>query len=332
MKKIIKTFIPAYLIRFLFKVINITNSRYGLILKANKYRARFKKTIFADNNNELIKSHIIMLVHSIEKGFSHKNIKAGFGKNKIYLLIDLLVDYIDRFGYEKSIELKMGISILKKYNEFDNHSLIDDEFFLKLLSVEKQGIDDYSGLKISSNLISKRFASFRDLMSKRVSSRSFSGEKVKDADIVDSINIANLSPSSCNRQPWKVVLVSDQGLIREILNLQGGFNNFGEGIDRLLIILNNNNSFHSYMELYQGYVDCGLFSMSLVLAFTEKNIATCMLNASLTIESEKKLRKLLKITNNLEFIMFIAIGIKEENSKHTLSFKFPAESTIIANI
>ena len=59
--------------------------------------------------------NMLLLVHSLEKGMSLKNIKYGYGKQKIESLIQLINEYRKKFFYENNYAYEESISILKSY-------------------------------------------------------------------------------------------------------------------------------------------------------------------------------------------------------------------------
>ena len=49
--------------------------------------------------------------------------------------------------------------------------------------------------------------------------RTFTDEPVSDAEVAALLDVARFSPSGGNRQPWRVAVVKDQALRRQLADL-----------------------------------------------------------------------------------------------------------------
>ena len=149
---------------------------------------------------------------------------------------------------------------------------------------------------------------FKKFSDSRSSIRDYSETMVDSNLILEALNIAKNTPSACNRQPWKVHIISNKKFINDILTLQNGFKGYGENLRTLLLITSNNRFLSSIHERNQGFIDAGLYSMNLMYAFHSLGIATCPLNAALSLENDLKVRRILNISDNENLCMFIALG------------------------
>ena len=59
----------------------------------------------------------------------------------------------------------------------------------------------------------------RDALRQTASVRSFSHESIPDTDVYAILDDARFAPSGGNRQPWRIILVTDPGLKRSISTL-----------------------------------------------------------------------------------------------------------------
>ena len=75
-------------------------------------------------------------------------------------------------------------------------------------------------------------------------------------------------------------------------------------------------------ERNEGYVDGGLFSMSLLYALEARGLAACPLNTMFSEQVDRKTRDLLDIPDNEVFVMYIAVGHFKETSKICRSQRF----------
>jgi nitroreductase len=287
--------------------------------KSYKYDfTRFKYSALNLNNNSIvnIEAKISLAAHSLEKGLTNIKFRPGFGKNALNNLNIAMQEYKKFYGNKYSKKYEIGLAVLiayiKKHEEID----YDIEEIRKTLEILKSGIfvnvvrEELGGVRelFGKNLINNSTKDFKTLSGNRYSIRDFSALKVDISILTNAIEIAQKTPSVCNRQPWKVHVISSTNLISNVLEIQGGLSSQGNNVSQLLLITSDNDNLRSYEEKNEGYVDCGMFSMSLLYSLEYLGVATCPLNANLNIKNEKIIRKMLHIGENENLIMFIAVG------------------------
>src|SRR5690606_10197493 len=107
----------------------------------------------------------------------------------------------------------------------------------------------------------------RGFFASRHSIRSFDNDRIERSLIEEAVRMALFTPSACNRQPWRVYVVDDHKLLREVLNLQGGNRGFGDTVPCVLVVTGDLSATLHVGERYQPWLDGGMFAMSLVYAF-----------------------------------------------------------------
>jgi len=123
----------------------------------------------------------------------------------------------------------------------------------------------------------------RDAIVRRVSCRAYQPEPVPRAHLVRILEAARLSPSACNRQPWRFAAVADPGLRRRIVE-----EGFLPGIKmswaldapvHVVIGMERSVVTHRFAAFLSGvdypWVDIGIAGEHLVLAATELGLGTC---------------------------------------------------------
>jgi nitroreductase len=311
MKKIIKKVLPKWVINYYHKI------RTYLLIKSayNTDRKRFVKSAFElskQKSKENIEAKIIFNYHSIEKGLSNVKFREGFGKNALTQLIMTLQEYVKN-GYDRNnLAFQTGISVINEYIQRHKDSKIDIKYLENNMNILKSDsiISDTGGIFSlkSEDIISKSKLDFKSLALNRYSVRDYSNTKVDIEIINEALRIASKTPSVCNRQPWHTYVIRDKSLSKSILEIQKGFNGYGSNLDTLILITSNNSFLSGYNERNQGFVDAGMFSMSLIYAIHYLGLATCPLNACLPNEQELKVRELLSVPETHNLVMFIAIG------------------------
>lgn len=323
MKKFIKKLIPNMLVKKI--------SRYRVKKIAKLYysidRDRFINSAFTlveNKNRANLKAKLNLHSHSIEKGLTNINFREGFGKNAYTNLIDTMFEYKNNSFDLTDLSYQNGLSVLNEYIEKHKNSKIDTSFIkTNLENLRTKDIINLAGIEIKdkNKTLKQSKENFESLAQSRYSVRDFSEERVDISKIYDSIKIASKTPSVCNRQPWHTYIIQNQDLIRDSLELQAGLPGQGNNTSYLLAITSDNNYLSSLHERNQGFIDGGMYSMSLLYALHFSGLAACALNNDFSLDVDKKMRKLLSIPNNQNFIMFIAVGNYTDIYKVPKSFR-----------
>lgn len=262
---------------------------------------------------ENLRSRITINYHIIEKGLSNASPRLGFGQKVIESLIHLLEQYINYEYPIEDVRFQTGLTVLKEYTLLHTKKgyPLNNELIKKITSLEihlRKGQHGWYLNKTREEQIWNADQPFSTFALSRYSVRDFGAESLNQKTIREAIKIAMKTPSVCNRQPWKVIVLRDFYKIKALLEIQGGFRGNGRNIDSLVIILINKSYFSDYRERNQLFIDGWLFSMSLLYAFHHLHVAACMLNNCFDIKTEKKVRKATNIDKKYSFIMFMAIG------------------------
>ncbi len=257
---------------------------------------------------EQFRASIIRWYHTIEKGLAYEDYRPGFGKSNVDSLIQTLKQY-EAKGYDISEEFyKTAISCLELYIEKNKeYGYIDLalEQEVKSLAGESNNCGGAEWIDTTSETLKM---DFETLMKSRHSIRHFSDKPVEMSELIEVINIAQYTPSACNRQGWRTIVISNKEKISQILSNQNGNRGFGEEIDKLLIVVSDLCAQQIEREYFQAFIDGGMYAESLLNALYYKNIAAIPLSASLTAEQEKNVRDIVGIKESEVLILFIGVG------------------------
>lgn len=281
---------------------------------------------FKEKNLSKQKAHLRYFLtkyyHIVEKGLALPEPRPGFGQKKINKLIDKATIYENTFGTD-SLTRSIRKTLLQylEFNKNINHDLPDSfqnslqDFINQPNDIKKMNTAT-GGLKIidKSSLTNINIDTFRNFSSNRVSVRDFSDEEISDNTIESIINIAQSTPSVCNRQAWKVHIYSKKEDIISILSYQNGNAGFTDKVNKLLIVTADIRGFTSF-ESNQPYIDGGLFSMSLLYAIHASGLGSCPLNTCYPYYIEKRVKQISRIPSNERLIMMIAVGGLKDNFK-----------------
>lgn len=280
-------------------------------------------------SRENIEASLLMASHSLEKGMALAEPRPLFGLSTVRQLMSTMEDYVRQFKADWVIAC--ALSTLNAYLDF--HGDISDprltrlEEWLDIHSDWKMPIEagilpvDGDAMRNSGVIADSFFAT-------RFSVRHFSTRKVNRNVLERALHIAMKSPSVCNRQTARVKCIRDPGMIRRIQAIAGGARGFGEQADTLLIITSDLSCFHGWSERNQGWVDGGIYAMSLLYALHAQGVASCCLNCCLKPKEEIEIRLLLRIPDSEILIACIAVGHYPDRLNVARSPRRPLESTV----
>lgn len=290
--------------------INSLRSRNKELLM--QYYNRFSRNAFKNGkcvNEKQYEACITRLYHTVEKGLSYENYRAGFGKDSIMTLISTMEEYSKTFGCDAEFYCT-AIDVLQQYVKKNSiHGFHDEEIENRVTQLrgrgnEKGGVIEF--VPWTEEELQNR--NYKDFIMNRHSIRHFSEETVKVNEIEKALELAQHTPSACNRQGWKTYIVQDKSTISEVLKYQNGNRGFGQEIDKLLLVTADLCYFNKDRELFQAYIDGGMYAMSMINALHYYRLGSIPLSAALTIEQENAVRKIMRISDSEVFILYIGVG------------------------
>ena len=283
------------------------------------------------NDETQIQSKIITLYHVVEKGLIMPKTRLGFGRERILLLIQLLKFYKAKFDPTSSLHYESALKVLKAYVEFHSKTDVDTTYieeFLRGNSYENKVKGGYFTLDLEIFRENSR-GDFSKLSSIRHSVRDFSEEEVSLEVIKEAIKIAQLSPSTCNRQASRVYLIGEKEKISDVLELQSGARGFSDKINKLLMISYDIKSYQGSGDRNTGYIDASLFAMTLIYALTFTGLGTVSLNWSKTKKLDVRLRDIVNVQESHNVVFFIGVGHLKKETKIAVSTRYKTEDIFI---
>ena len=153
---------------------------------------------------------------------------------------------------------------------------------------------------------------FEEVIKNRRSIRKYKAQEIPNRVIEKLIDAARLAPTGMNAQPWKFIAVKDKVKLKKIREL------YTTGREKLKIYAQDTSFIEntaiifvlSSKEFPWAKNDCFLAIENVILAATNNQLGSLCLGA-LMIE-EPELRILLKIPENYDLVMPIAIGYPDE--------------------
>lgn len=264
---------------------------------------------FIKYNDSTIRWRLLLLSHSLEKGFLLCDSRINFGYKKAVDLFDL-VKVAKKNKLDNKFEYQEAISALSKYKEYRENKKLECEFLSDLENYTSDcDIKCQFGVKQlpKEELMFKESNVFYKLCIKRHSVREYSDSYVSEDIIIKAIDLARLSPSACNRQMNKVFFSSDIQINKKLSEFIPGNSGTKDEKSIFLFICSDTTAF-DFFELYQWYLNGGIFAAYLSLALTSLNVGNCIYQWPISYKSNKSVRKLLEIPVNFEITTVISVG------------------------
>ncbi|MFC1623947.1 nitroreductase family protein [Candidatus Omnitrophota bacterium] len=161
---------------------------------------------------------------------------------------------------------------------------------------------------------------FLELAKKRKSVRKYSSRSVSREIIDRCLEAARLAPSACNSQPWKFIVIDDEGLKNTIVDscLSGiySINRFTKNAPVLIVVITERSSYIASLGGYfkgvrYSLIDIGIACEHLVLQAEEVGLGTCWLGWF----DESKVKDILDIPKEKKIDAIISMGYPEAEKK-----------------
>lgn len=240
---------------------------------------------------------IMQLAHRLEKGLVHQSPKPMWGWEKAERLCLLLTKNKESISYET------GLAVINKYLEAK--MLVADECKLAigLKSKYNLGLTDTDGgaIYLPKPIISDvDIATFEKIVSSRHSVRNFDNKHLDIARINKAIKLALNCPSACNRQPFKVYVLSDD--LRKSIGVvdESSASLYVTGIIDAFCVT----------EMLDWIVSPSIFVGYLTLSLHLYGIGSCIYRKDLVCDTEynRKVKKVCDIPDTEQIILELRIG------------------------
>lgn len=159
-----------------------------------------------------------------------------------------------------------------------------------------------------------------ELISGRQSDRKYSEKPVEKEKLERITEAGRISPSACNAQPWKFIVVDDPGLIKKIAKAASakllGMNSFAGEAPVHIIVVREKPNFSSKVggtikNKDYSLIDIGIASENICLQAEAEGLGSCMLGWF----DEQQLKKILSIPKSKRVELIITIGYSVANQR-----------------
>ncbi len=276
-------------------------------------KRRIRDKIYNDSKIDKVKRNLTLSYHIVEKGLTMPEPRPGFGKAVVLDLGKSILEYDALKLPHNELEFKQSVSVLREYKKFHQEIgfQLDKEIISLLDEIERKfhSVEGTKQLKVTKEDyfadIDKPFDQF---CKSRYSVRNYTEEEIPMDVLYECIEIAQKSPSFCNRQPTRVHIVKSSEKKEQILAIQNGNRGFGHLAETLLVITSIISTTKDIHERNENHLNGGMYSMTLLNALHQHKIGACSLNWSVSDDRDKKLRKILNFADNEVALLIITCG------------------------
>ncbi|WP_374693953.1 nitroreductase family protein [Gordonia rubripertincta] len=317
--------IKTYLLRFsatyrLLEGYRLYSSYFQDIKRFSKHSG-----VYGQRRTESLEAHIVMDLHRLEKGMTLPAPRPWFGRDVVDRLLKNCRQYAFLADADPSI-VAAAVSVLDQYADTFGGSDVERASTIRAKSrsmaegvhldpMVRAGAIPHLSLRSDSG----GSRSFLEFAESRSSVRSFAEALVPEATLTDAIRAAQFSPSVCNRQATLVRIFRRGDDANNVLKLQNGNRGFGHSASHVLMITYDNAAFMKPGERNQGFIDAGLFVMSLLYALHDLGVDSCCLNWSATSLEDSRMRSAASVPEHETIVVLIAVGYAASGSKVTVS-------------
>ena len=159
-----------------------------------------------------------------------------------------------------------------------------------------------------------------ELMKTRQSDRTYEARSVESEKVERIVEAARMSPSACNAQPWKFIIVDDPGLINKLAEAASakviGMNSFVQQAPLQVVVVREKANMSSRIgstikRKDYSLIDIGIAAENICLQAAAEGLGSCMIGWF----DEKKVREILAIPASKRVELLITIGYPGKSTR-----------------
>lgn len=157
---------------------------------------------------------------------------------------------------------------------------------------------------------------FNELVLKRQSCRNFDGRPVEKEVLQKVIEVARLTPSACNSQPWFFTVVTEPDKVKEIASATRvfGANRHCEKAGAFIVLEERLATLKEGVSKVVGsqhfaQIDMGIAAAHIILSASNEGLSTCMIG----LFDKDAVKKTLTLDKKAELKLVIAVGYASED-------------------
>ena len=278
-----------------------------------------------------IERDVLLVAHSFEKALCMDDCRDDFGTKKADRLLDLLIlasnEPLFNSGSYAFVEsmaslenwlarrVRLGLDCTRWQHRFE---LLADQTSYQTGCID---LDKRAGVVCDSfprdPIVDANAIEF---IESRHSIRAFDATPVSRETLMRVVELAQSSPSACNRQPSRVYFAG-QNTSQIVSDNVRGNKGFEKSIHQWAIVTTDMSLF-SCAEYDQWFINGGIFLNSFVLALKAYGIGSCIFQWVVG-DSGEELRTVLRIPSNEVIIAAVGLGYPKEHCLRPVAQRMP---------
>lgn len=280
---------------------------------------------YLDSNDEFSSFYLLRRnIHRLEKGLLMRPRRDVFALDYIGETVACYIRCAQSTHCNSNEEyLRWAHDVLTHYFEAVSKDTIVETAYKKFEAAEKflhngtarvpyNRQPDNSGISYNQLLT---------LAKTRKSVRWFLDKAVPRELIEQSLDVATLAPSACNRQPFRYCVFDDPEMVKKVASIPLGTVGFCHNIPTIAVVVGDLSAYFGERDRHGIYVDASLSIMLFELALETLGLASCSLNWPDVAALEKKMGKLLQLKPHERVVMSVAIGYPDPEGQVAYSQK-----------
>ncbi len=277
---------------------------------------------------------IRIFTHYLEGGMCLPDVRLGYGQDKALSVIKKLRSYKQEFGEDETVA--WATATLTNYFEFHRNqdydlSVLEAEFeqLSRELKLSKNGVSGGYEAVTAAQIRAAALVDFEQFLLNRHSVRQYTEDSIESGTIRKIVKNAQQCPSVCNRQACRVYALTDRGDVQKVLRYQAGNAGFHQEIRTLFVVTANVAEMNLIGERYQGWIDGGIFAMTLALSIHAEGLGACFLNWSTEPREDRALHRCLGIPEEELVITLMAAGHLKPEFRVPVSHRKSLEEVLV---
>lgn len=249
-------------------------------------------------------------VHRLEKGLTTHPQKSVFGESYIGETVTCYARALTSAEWSMD-ERRWATDVLRDYfdkvGDAEAINAARDDF--GKLEPALEGAERY--LPYAQECLPKTDISYEQLLrlfQRRRAVRWYEPRPVPMELIRQAVNAASLSPSACNRQPYRFLVVRDPNLAPSVARFAIGTTTFAENVPCVIAVVGDLSAYPLERDRHVIYIDAALASMSFMLALETLGLSSCPVNWPDIEEREQRLAHALGLRYHERPILLITVG------------------------
>lgn len=278
-------------------------------------------------------------IHKLEKGLVMKPRRPLFGLGYLQETVDSFADCAERLadGRIRDAEtISWAQQVLRTYFAAltATHPIVEEaRASYKRTQAALATRDDKTRVPFVRREVElPSFDSLMQLALHRRSVRWFAQRPVP-RDVIDrAVVLAGLSPSACNRQPFRFAIFDDPELCQIVGSIPKGTPGWLHNIPCFIVIVGTLEAFDREKDRHIPYIDGSLAAMALCFALETEGVSSCCVNWPDLADTEARMTAVLGLESYERPIMCLAIGYPDMNEKVPYSQKLPLDKLRTYNV